>query len=175
MATTDDTQLCSKCFERFPANLVFVRGDEQVCAKCGKMLDFLEAINAEKEQLRAGKHRKPTPPAKSSTATNAGRTSGDTGSVAGGKIGPQTRANATAEKDSQGRMWFAVAVFGGDRKAARAIKDYFSRKNPKAVGRVLVPKSWQEVLRSGKYTKQYRRAMPGYLLIKCREDCLDEL
>lgn len=175
--------MCSKCLVTFPEKEIRVRQDEQVCPRCHNMLDFLENIRAEKEELRRSKKAAPrptlrgatNPPPASDKATNAGGNVGPPPVSPPAKIGPQIASNAIAEPDTAGRQWYAVMVFGGDRKAARNIKDWFARKHPKAVGRVLVPKAYQEVSIGGKLVVQYRQAMPGYLLVKCRPEFLPEL
>lgn len=165
--------VCSKCLKDTDQGNLVEYLNESVCKKCKSLVEFLQTLQREQAELRQAKqrppivHNRPATPRKSLTSPATPQT----------PTGPQIDANAISQAapDEQGRMWYAVSVFGGDRKAARTIKDFMGRKYPNAIGRVLIPKAHQDVALNGKLHRQYRRAMPGYLLVKCRPDYLDEL
>lgn len=157
-----NTTLCTRCLRLYPEDTLVAHADEVVCPGCKAMLDSLAEIRrkrAEGGQAPSGPaERKPTH-ARAERQPDAPR--------------PLT-PNELADVDADGRAWYAVAVYGGDRKAARTIKDYMTRKRGRRV-RVLVPREYQEVVRGGKVVRQYRMSTPGYLIVRVHPDWLDEL
>ena len=168
-----NTALCTKCVKLKPEDSLVEYEDEVVCPACLKMLASLAEIRKRQQSQPAPSERRrasgkatadaprkpPQRPTRGERSPNAPR--------------PLT-ADELADVDRDGRQWYAVAVYGGDRKAVRTIKDYMHRKTKYKV-RVLVPREYQEVVVGGKVVRQYRRSTPGYLIVRIREDGLDDL
>lgn len=162
---------CCKCLKM--KSPLHPHRDDLVCGGCKAWFDKFAEMAANKRRQTAERGANADKPAPRPHGANKRTPKGGGGRLPDGEkpdIGPLTQPDRT-----EGKKWFAVSVYGGDRKARRRIAELLRERCGDGVGRVLVPRQEQEVVVGGKVVKQYRRAMPGYLLVRIEEGLLHEL